>query len=173
MDFKDKVTEISKKAGKVATDTYNTVADKSSKLFEEAKSKIAIADMEKDIDKIYKTMGINLYEKYTKGEEVTKNFAKECKKIDKLLKEIDELNNKILFNKGLRVCEKCDEIITTEATFCPSCGEKQKPIKIKENKKTSKEVSKEANTEHVCPQCGKIEAPEARFCTKCGFKFQK
>ena len=33
MDFKDKVTEISKKAGKVATDTYNTVADKSGKLF--------------------------------------------------------------------------------------------------------------------------------------------
>ena len=53
MDFKDKVTEISKKAGKVATDTYNTVADKSGKLFEEAKARISISEMEKDIEKIY------------------------------------------------------------------------------------------------------------------------
>lgn len=51
MDFKDKVTEISKKAGKVATDTYNTVADKSGKLFEEAKARISISEMEKDIEK--------------------------------------------------------------------------------------------------------------------------
>ena len=172
MDFKEKVTEISKKAGKVATDTYNTVADKSGKLFEEAKSRISISDMEKEIDKIYESIGITIYEEYQKGENVGKTFAKECKKIDKLNKEIEELNKKILFNKGLRICQNCDETISANATFCPSCGEKQKAVKIKETKKADKE-EEEVLKEHVCPQCGKIEPPESRFCTKCGYKFEK
>lgn len=172
MDFKDKVTEISKKAGKVATDTYNTVADKSGKLFEEAKARISISEMEKDIEKIYESMGLTIFENYKNGEEVGKTFEKECKKIDKLNKDIAELNKKILFNKGLRICAECDETISTEAVFCPNCGEKQKPVKIKTDKKAAKkEEEKEVEKEHVCPECGKIEPPEARFCTKCGHKF--
>ena len=83
MDFKDKVTEISKKAGKVATETYNTVADKSGKLFEEAKARMSISDMEKEIDKMYESMGVTVYDNYKKGEDVGKFFTKECKKIDK------------------------------------------------------------------------------------------
>ena len=173
MDFKDKVTEISKKAGKVATDTYNTVADKSGKLLEEAKARMSISDMEKEIDKMYESMGVTIYDNYKKGEEVGKVFTKECKKIDKLNKEIEDLNKKILFNRGLRVCENCDETIPTEAIFCPNCGEKQKPIKIKEAKKADKDEKEEVQKEHVCPQCGKIEPPDSRFCTKCGYKFGK
>lgn len=173
MDFKDKVTEISKKAGKVATDTYNTVADKSGKFLEEAKSRISISDMEKEIDKKYEAMGITIYENYKKGEDVGKTFVKECKKIDKLNKEIEELNKKILFNKGLRECEYCDEKISTNAIFCPNCGEKQKPVKIKETKKNDKEEKEEVVKEQVCAQCGKIEPPDSRFCTKCGYKFGK
>lgn len=173
MDFKDKVTEISKKAGKVATDTYNTVADKSGKFLEEAKSRISISDMEKEIDKMYESMGITIYENYKKGEDVGKSFTKECKKIDKLNKEIEELNKKILFNKGLRECENCDEKISIDAIFCPNCGEKQKPVKIKETKKVDKEEKEEVVKEQVCPQCGKIEPPDSRFCTKCGYKFNK
>lgn len=171
MDFKDKVTEISKKAGKVATDTYNTVADKSGKLFEEAKARISISEMEKDIEKIYSSIGLTIYEEYQKGQDVGKVFTKECKKIDKLGKDIAELNKKILFNKGLRVCSSCDETISAQATFCPNCGEKQKPVKIKEDKKTDKKEEKEVLKEHVCPECGKVEPIDARFCTKCGHKF--
>lgn len=173
MDFKDKVTEISKKAGKVATDTYNTVADKSGKLIEEAKSRISISDMEKEIDKMYESMGLTIYENYKKGEDVGKTFTKECKKIDKLNKEIGELNKKILFNKGLRECENCDEKISVDSIFCPSCGEKLKALRIKENKKNDKADKEEVIKQQVCPQCGKIESPDARFCPKCGYKFAK
>lgn len=170
MDFKDKVTEISKKAGKVATDTYNTVADKSGKLFEEAKARISISEMEKEIEKIYESMGLTIFEEYQNGEEVGKAFTKECKKIDKFNKEISELNKKILYNKNLRICAECDESIPTDATFCPNCGAKQKPVKIKETKKAEKK-EEEVIKEHVCPQCGKVEGPEAKFCAKCGYKF--
>ena len=70
------------------------------------------------------------------------------------------------------LCQNCGETISANATFCPSCGEKQKAVKIKETKKAAKE-DEEVLKEHVCPQCGKIEPPESRFCTKCGYKFEK
>ena len=42
MEFMKKVEEISKKVGDTASNTYNTVADKSGKLIEETKLKISI-----------------------------------------------------------------------------------------------------------------------------------
>ena len=45
-----KVTEISKKVGDAATETYNTVAEKSGKMFEEAKLKMSISSKEGEID---------------------------------------------------------------------------------------------------------------------------
>ena len=53
MEFMKKVEEISKKVGDTASNTYNTVADKSGKLIEETKLKISISDKETDIDEIY------------------------------------------------------------------------------------------------------------------------
>ena len=40
----EKVTKISKIVGKTATDTYNTVADKSGKMIEEAKLRISTSE---------------------------------------------------------------------------------------------------------------------------------
>ena len=82
MEFMKKVNEISKIVGKTATDTYNTVADKSGKVIEDAKLKMAIADKEDDIDAIYKEMGKTVYDTYKTGEDVGKAFTKEGKKID-------------------------------------------------------------------------------------------
>ena len=53
MDFMEKVTKISKIVGKTATDTYNTVADKSGKMIEEAKLRISTSEKETEIQKIY------------------------------------------------------------------------------------------------------------------------
>ena len=64
MEFMKKVEEISKKVGDTATNTYNTVADKSGKLIEETKLRIAISDKETDIDEIYEEMGKAVYNAY-------------------------------------------------------------------------------------------------------------
>lgn len=173
MEFKKKVTEISKMVGKTATDTYNTVADKSGKFIADTKLKLAISDKESDILKTYEEMGKSIYDSYKKGEDVGKAFAKECKKIDKAIKEIDEMNKKILYNKGLRTCANCGETIELESAFCANCGEKQKPVKIKEESKEEKEAKEEKPTAKVCPQCGLICAPGSKFCTKCGYSLEK
>jgi peroxiredoxin len=126
MEFMKKINEISKAVGKTASDTYNTVADKSGKAIEDAKLKIAISEKEE---------------------------------------EIDEMNKKILYNKSLRECSECKEIIGVECAFCPTCGSKQKTIKFKTEKKEEK---KEEVENKVCPQCGLICEANAKFCTKCG-----
>lgn len=170
MEFMKKVTEISKKVGDAATDTYNTVADKSGKFIEDTKTRITISDKEDEIEEIYLGMGKTVYDSYVKGEDVGKVFTKESKKIDKLNAEIEDLNKKILLNKGLRKCEKCGEIIPNESAFCENCGEKQKPVKVK-SEKTKKE-KEEAPVEKVCPQCGLVASSAAKFCSKCGYSFE-
>ncbi len=174
MDFKKKITEISKKVGDVATDTYNTVADKSGKMIEDTKLKMSISNNKEKIDDIYRGIGRTIYEQYKDGEDVGKVFTKESKKIEKLFNEIEDMNNRILLNKGLRKCETCGEIIAKEAVFCSNCGKKQKPIKVKEEKKANSKDSKEETVkEIVCPQCGTIEKVNANFCSKCGYDFKK
>lgn len=173
MEFMKKVTEISKIVGKTATDTYNTVADKSGKLIADTKLKISISDKEADIEKIYEDMGKAVYDLYKSGDDVGKGFTKECKKIDKMNKEISEMNKTILYNKGLRNCEKCGEEISIESTFCGNCGQKQKPVKIKTEKKDEKEAEEEKLVEKVCPQCGLVCAAGSKFCTKCGYNIEK
>lgn len=174
MEFMKKVTEISKIVGKTATDTYNTVADKSGKFIADTKLKLAISDKEADIEKTFEDMGRTVYDLYKSGEDVGKVFTKECKNIDKMKKEIEEMNKTILYNKGLRSCDKCGEVIATDATFCANCGQKQKPVKIKEVKKEKEQEGvKEKVVDKVCPQCGLVCAAETKFCTKCGYKLEK
>lgn len=169
MEFMKKVTEISKKVGNAATETYNTVAEKSGKMIEDAKLKIAISGKENEIEEIYLGIGKTVYDMYKTGEDVGKVFTKECKKVDKLNNEIADMDKKILYNKNLRICEKCGKTISTESTFCPECGAKQKAIKIKkETKKENEEVK-----EIVCAQCGTISDVDSKFCFKCGYEFKK
>ena len=65
-------------------------------------------------------------------------------------------------------------MISTESTFCANCGQKQKPVKIKEEKKVEKEEDEKVKlVEKVCPQCGLVCAAGSKFCTKCGYNLEK
>lgn len=168
MEFMKKINQISKVVGKTASDTYNTVADKSGKAIEDAKLKLSIAEKEDEIEELYKEMGKAVYDEYKSGEDVGKAFTKDSKAIDKKMNEIEEMNKKILYNKSLRVCDTCKEVINLENTFCPKCGSKQKAVKIKEDKK--EEPKKEENK--ICAQCGLVCEANSKFCTKCGFELK-
>ena len=165
MDFKDKVKDAFEKASDVAGKTYKSVADKSSKLVEEAKLKIKVSETETEIAELFKEIGLSVYEKYKSGAKIDTALAKECKRIEKMYKEIEMLDIKVLYLKDLRVCEACSETIGIENKFCPVCGEKQKKVKIKEDKK------EQELTEKVCAECGTIHGVDVNFCTKCGYKF--
>ena len=165
MDFKDRVKDVWEKAGDVAEKTYKTVADKSNKLVEEAKLKIKVSDTEAEITGMLQDIGIKVYEQYKSGAAVGKEFAKDCKAIEKLYKDIEKMDVKSLYLKDLRICEACAETIGIENKFCPTYGAKQKKVRISEDKK---EV---VLTEKVCPECATVHGTEVNFCTKCGYKF--
>lgn len=169
MEFMKKIEEISKKVGKTATDTYNTVADKSGKIIEGTKIKISISDKENEIEDIFLNIGKTVYDMYKKGEDVGREFTKESKKIEKIEKEVEHMQDRFLHNKGLRKCSICGEVIELESSFCGYCGQKQKPVKIKveEGKTEEKEENKE---DKVCPQCGFVSQSISKFCSRCGYK---
>ena len=162
MEFSDKVKDVSKKVGDVAEKTYKTVADKSNQMIKGAKLRIQISDLEQEIQIMYEDMGKRIYEIYKNGE-VVEGFEKDCKKIEKMYKEIVSLDEKSLYIKNLRKCVNCGEIIELENKFCPACGEKQK--KVKEPKEPQEGV-----VVKICSECGKEHGVEVKFCTKCGNK---
>ncbi len=169
MGFMDKISDLSQKVGDGVVDTYKVIADKSGKMFEGAKLKMAISDKEDEANAMYIDIGKSLYASYKKGEEVDKNLAKECKKIDKINAEIAEMKKEYLVSKDLRECSKCGEVIPLSSAFCEKCGAKQEVIKVK--KKEDKKSEAEVKVERVCPSCGLICSSEAKFCNKCGYKF--
>lgn len=171
MDFMKTINELSKKVGDGVADTYKNVADKSGKLLEEAKVRIAISDKEASIEQSYIAMGRTVYEVYSKGEDVGKAFTKECELVDKIAAEIEEMNVRILYNKKLRKCENCFEIIALDSAYCEKCGKKQKPIEFKDEEKEKNETNKEEKVERVCPVCGTICDENSKFCPKCGYEF--
>lgn len=166
MDFKDRVKDVIEKAGDVAEKTYKTVADKSTKLVEEAKLKIQVSDTESEITGILQEIGIKVYEQYKSGTAIDKELAKDCKTIEKLYKDIEKMDIKSLYLKDLRICEECAETIGIENKYCPVCGAKQKKVRIPKDKKEEVVL-----TEKVCPECATIHGTEVNYCTKCGYKF--
>ena len=168
MDFMNKVTEISKKVGEGAEKTYKAVADKSGKIIKETQMRVKANDKEGDIESLYYDMGKTVYDMYKKGEDVGKVFNKTCKKIDKLDKEIKDMEVHMLYLRDLRKCENCGEVIGIENKYCPKCGDRQKPVKIKEEKK--EEEKEESPIDRVCSKCGKIALDDEAFCTDCGNK---
>lgn len=170
MGFMDKISDISQKVGDGVVDTYKVIADKSGRMFEGAKLKMAISDKEEELNEMYANIGRILYTSYKKGDEVDKNIAKECKKIDKMVSEIAEIKKEYLVSKDLRECAKCGEVIPLSSAFCEKCGAKQEPVKVKK-KEDKKGEAAEVKVERVCPSCGLICSSEAKFCNKCGYKF--
>ncbi len=170
MDFMQKVTELSKKVGGAAEKTYMAAKDKSGKLIEETKTRLKVNEKENEVNEIFEGIGVSVYDMYKSGEDVGSVFTKECKKLDKMNKEISDMETKILYLKNLRKCSSCDHIISTDDKFCTVCGVKQKEVKIKEEVKKEDEIE-ERQLNRVCKSCGKIVEEDIKFCSKCGYKF--
>lgn len=164
MEFTDKVKDVGKKVGDVAASTYKTVADKSNQMIKNAKLKMQISEIEEEIALMYSEFGKRIYKSYEEGTPI-EGFEKECKKIEKMFKEIESLEVRGLQNKNLRKCAGCGETIPLDSKFCPTCGEKQKKIKVANEVKEP-----EMPDIKTCPECGEEFGPEVNFCTKCGSK---
>ena len=75
---------------------------------------------EDKIEEIFLSMGRTVYEMYKKGENIGETLEQDAEKIDNLNKEIEEMEKKILSNKGLKECCSCGKIIPADSHFCPN-----------------------------------------------------
>ncbi len=144
MDFMKKVNQLTEKVGEFAVGTYKTVSKKSTDLVQEAKLKLIINERINEINGIYEEIGKNVYRLFKRGEDV-EDFTSNCKMIEALEVEKEELQNTLLEIKNLKKCENCNTAMDIDTTFCPSCGYKV-DIK-KETKKKSKKESEEVKVE--------------------------
>ena len=114
------INNLSKKITQVSQDTVKKTKD----FTEISQKKIQIAETEKELQKLYMTL----------GEVYFNNFASEpaaplsgiCSSINNLLEKINGINSEIEAIKTANVCPKCGEKVEDDSMFCTNCGMKLK-----------------------------------------------
>ena len=85
----------------------------------------SIKDKKESIVRYYDEIGRLYYSFYKDlNSSNTKDINTRCEAITRLTSEIDQLNHKILFEKGLKLCQSCKTENNLEYTFCYKCGTK-------------------------------------------------
>lgn len=75
------------------------------------------------ISRYYDEMGRLYYSQYMDlNTDNTKDINTRCEAITRLYQEIEGLNHKILYEKGLKLCLNCRTENRLEYTFCYKCG---------------------------------------------------
>lgn len=120
MDFLNKL-------GKKVSETYDTTAEKTSKIAKEAKLRMKMNENKSDINDLYKQIGKKVYENHVKESDIDlkTELEEELTKIDVLSAEIETCLKTILELKDRKKCPKCSSEIERNVAFCPVCGEKQ------------------------------------------------
>lgn len=109
-----------------------------------------IDEKKKAVLKCYDEIGRLYYGQYKDmSVDVTKDINSRCEAVSTLQKEIRDLELKILFEKGLKVCANCGKENMLAYAFCFGCGTKfpDGEEENKEVKETSTPVVEVAATE--------------------------
>ena len=112
----DQVKEYAKKFGKKTVDKTNTVVS-------QTKLKMAIGKTEDKIKEILAEIGGNVYKSYTDGDSAP-DVSEQCKKLDELYKEIEDLNEQFSEISNSVKCESCGTNNKAGSAYCSKCGAK-------------------------------------------------
>lgn len=159
MDFNFFKKEFPKKV----TKTCKAAGEKSTKLIEEAKLRLNIANLNDKISDQLREIGSLVYEDYKAGNAAYADFEELCKNIEENEVAIADMKNKILKMKKLKQCEVCDTSLYLEDKFCSKCGAEQPEIVEEKELEEPKQIN-------ACPNCGEKVEKDAVFCAKCGTK---
>jgi len=110
----------------------------------------AIDDKKISIKKKFDEIGRLYYGQYKDNSvDVTKDINTRCDEVTKLTFEIDDLNLRILYEKGLKRCPSCKQENALEYTFCFKCGSKfdESALPLNKQKKPAAEPVAEVAAE--------------------------
>jgi len=128
------------------TDTAKAAAKKSGSVVEVTRLNMNIGTEEEKVRKIYAEMGRQLYEDYAEGKIVSEKLLEHCEKIDEIIKNIDEMREKILELKNVKACPNCGVELEIDMEYCYKCGRKQEiPEAVGAKTESEKESTKETD----------------------------
>ena len=141
-----------------------TVSIKSSEFVEITKFKTQIANLEKEIEELQRTVGKGYYRKWNTGDADMAEIDEVCAlikakedEIEGCKQEIENLQNenkKILNSEDSVKCPNCGAANKEDAKFCAGCG------------------TKLIEDDMVFCQCGAKVKATAKFCPACGNAMQ-
>ncbi len=116
-EARDAVMDLADKAGKKATELYD-----------DAKTRLKIADIQKDINKLYREVGKSAYTANRSGEDVSAVINEKCDEIQRLYGEMEELSKSVAKAKEEAVEEPADGPVETEAVESDEPAEPAEPV---------------------------------------------
>ena len=123
------------KLSKKASETYQVTKEKATNLSEEIKLKGKVTELKEKIEKIYKEIGVIVYNEVKDGKDVSKEeITAKCEEISKAKDDIEKIQDELLSLKKVRKCVKCGEQLDIEDSFCCKCGAeqpKQEKVEVK------------------------------------------
>ncbi len=119
----DKVKKHAVRAKDEATKLGKQVYEKTNTAIGKAKISFAIGETDSKIKEIYAQIGNLIYEEYCKGN-VLEAVKDSCEKIDELVKEKEELRDKLAELRETVKCSECGKSNEADAAYCTKCGAK-------------------------------------------------
>lgn len=118
-----------------------------------------ITEQNSRIDKLYQSLGREVYQDEDFREVIVKVYPDLSASIAACLGRIQEYQARIKEIRGVERCPACGAENTPEAVFCSGCGSRLA------------EAEKVQEPRNTCPACGaEITFDDAQFCTTCGAK---
>ena len=118
--LKKGVVQVKEKAEKITKDAV----DGTKKVIDRTKYNYTVSELESRINDILAELGKKLYQEHENGEDFDDDIKENCKKIDELKKEIEEIKLKIAETTNGAVCTECGSLLDKDASFCKKCGSK-------------------------------------------------
>ncbi|MBR2743333.1 MAG: zinc ribbon domain-containing protein [Clostridia bacterium] len=109
---------------KAARSTTTTVTKKTGEIVEATKLKVAIADVENEVDSLYTEIGRLVYKAFSENGEPSETINEKCAVISEKLKDIELLKIKLAGVKDSVMCGECGAGNAPGSQFCSSCGAK-------------------------------------------------
>ena len=142
--------DLFNKLGKKATETFQNTKEKTAKITEEYKIKATLADDKLKISELLNEIGKIVYEARENHQDIDENIIEEkCEQIDKIKREMKDLEEKILELKDILICSGCGNKVSANDKFCSVCGEKveKKYTNVEVNNTPSKDAIETEVTE--------------------------